>query len=497
MSYMGIDVGTSGVKVAAFTPEGKMIAAAAEKYELIYGKDGSVSLNPKLVWEAIKSSISEVAYQTRTDPVRALAVSALGEAVTPVDAEGNFLGNTLVAFDTRATEEVHYLKNEIGVESIFNKTGHNAHPMYSIHKIALWKKNQRDVYKKAYKFLCWQDMVAFQLGVGAVIDFSQASRTQAFHVKDLQWDADILSTYEIDMEKLPEARQAGSYIGKVSPQAAAELGLPPGTIVVTGGFDQACAALGAGVNRSDKAAFGLGTVACLTVTMDEPLLNEVMQKSNFPCIPYLLPGMYCSIAYNFSGGSLIQWFVRSFAQQEACTASKEQKNVLDLLFEEMSETAGGIFVLPHFMGSGTPYMDPDAKGAVLGLNLNSSKSQLFRAVVEGIAFEMRLNMSLLKEAGINIKKLIASGGGTQSDKVLQINADILEKPINTTTVETGCLGCAILAAVSLGEFKSYDEAVDHLIDITDTYEPNDRNKVYYTDSYKKYLKIYDAVKTVN
>lgn len=496
MSFMGIDVGTSGVKVAAFTPEGKILAVASEKYELIYGKDGSVSLNPNLVWAAIKRTISEVAYRTRATPVRALAVSALGEAITPVDAKGNFLSNTIVAFDTRATEEVHYLENKIGPQGIFNKTGHNAHPMYSIHKVALWKKIERDIYKKADKFLCWQDMVAFKLGAGAVIDYSQASRTQAFNIKDLQWDPDILNAYEIDVKKLPETRQAGSYIGEVSKQSAAELGLQPGTIVVAGGFDQACAALGTGVYMSKKAAFGLGTVACFTVTMDDLLLNEVMQKSNFPCIPYLIPEMYCSIAYNFSGGSLIQWFVRTFAQQEASMTGKEKKSVLDLLFEEMSETAADILVLPHFMGSGTPHMDSDSKGAILGLNLSSTRSQLFRAVIEGIAFEMRMNLNLLKEAGITIDQLIASGGATQSDKFLQINADILEKSISKTNVEAGCLGCALLAAMSLGEFKSYDEAVNQMVKISAVYKPNGKHRVYYTNRYNKYIKIYDAIKTI-
>lgn len=497
MAYMGVDIGTTGSKAVVLNLEGNIIAAAYHDYPLTYPHPGWAELDPVQVWDAVSCVIREAASKS-TEPVNAIAFSALGEAVTPVDHNGNPLDKTIIAMDSRAEKECEWLADHIGAENLYHITGQPLHPMYSLNKILWWKNHKPDVFQSTWKFLCWQDYAAYKLCGKAVIDFSLASRTLLFDLRDLKWNREILEKTGITADQLAEPMQSGEIIGTVLPEMASELGLQPDTKVVCGGFDQPSAALGAGVVASGIAVDGLGTVECVTPVLEHPVTNDQLLKGNIPCCPHVVPGMYIFMGFNFCCGSLLKWYVDQFCAEERMEAERTGQHVYDVVVTKALQTETNAFLVPHFLGSGTPHLDPRSRGAILGLNLNTNRHQLARTVLEGITFEMKQNLDILKQSCIDITELRATGGGAKSAEWLQLKSDIFTIPIVAMqSSEGGCLAMAMQAAVSDGGFSSLTDAIRVCIHTGKTFQPNDSMHKIYKNRYEVYSKIYPTIKQLN
>ena len=287
----------------------------------------------------------------------------------------------------------------------------------------------------------------------------------------------------------------GTNAGTVKPELAEALGLKQDVIIVPVGHDQVAAAIGSGVFDTGCAVDGAGTVECITPVYEGVPDKNAMTDGNYAIVPYVLPGKYVTYAFSYTGGALISWYVDQMAKAEKIRAGKQGMSVYEILEQGMKDEPTGILVLPHFAGAATPYMDVDSKGAVIGLTVEHTTSDLYRAMMEGVVYEMMLNMEYLERAGIRPKKLRATGGGASSRMWMQMKADMLNLPITSLgSAEAGAAGCAMMAGIAAGLFQNLKEAAEALITEKETYYPRKEQYEAYRKQYEKYRKLYQAVR---
>ena len=479
-----------------FDENGDILASSYREYALISPKTGWYELDPVLVIDECKRVISEVSNEVRNDiPVKAVGISSQGEAFTLLNEAGECLCNAMVSSDIRSQKQVEEFTKSFGLEKLYSITGHSPHTLFSVFKLIWLLANKPELAGKVRRFLCFGDLLCYKLTGKAVTSHNLASRTMLFDVKRLCWSDEILRAIDIDKSILPESMPSGQAAGRVLPPMAAELGLSEDVIVTVGGHDQSCGALGVGITSAGKAAYSIGTVECITPVFRGCVLNETMRDCNLATYPYTVDGLYTTVAFNMTGGSLLRWFRDNFGQYEVAEARKTNKDVYDLLLEGIPEEPTNIFVQPHFASTGTPYFDPNPTGAIIGLTLNTTKAELTKALLEGVTYEMKLNIELLKSAGIKVDTLCAFGGGVKSAKWLQMKADILGVPVESlSTGEAGCLGAALLAAKACGDIGSLEDISRVWAKPARTFEPQANNARKYNERYEIYSEIYKTLK---
>ena len=487
MSLLGIDIGSTGVKAVAFAPDGVILGQAYREYSEIYPRPGWIELDPQQVWDGIIAVIGSVVDQTRDDPPTAMCMSALGEAFTPVDRHGDFLYNTVVSPDSRAVAQADSWNARLGSQRVFEITGMPLHPSFTLSKLMWIREEMPELHARVHKYLLWPDLVMLRLGLQPRVDYSLAGRTMAFDIHRKQWSEQMLHGAEIAPELLAEPIPSGEVVGALDARAAKLTGLPEGCLVVAVGHDQPMNALGAGVIKPGMAVDGMGTVECVTAALAEPVLTEPMRHWNYCCYPHVVAGMYVTLGYNYTSGGLLRWYRDNFAQHDMARARQECADVYDLILDELPAEPTGLLVLPYLAGSGTPYLDPLASGAILGLTLADDRKRMVKSILEGTCYELALNLLRMSEGGIRIDRLRATGGGSKSPQWLQIKADITGRRVITLNVgESGCLAGAMLAGVAAGIYSDVPQAVEHLIEERDKFQPDPRRHSQYQQLFRIY-----------
>ena len=497
MALLGLDIGTTGCKATIIDYEGVVMGEAYQEYSLSSPKPGWEELDPGLVWDKAKKAIYDAQGQHNGEPVKAISVSSFGEAVIPIDHDGNVLHNSIIYIDVRGRDEAEYLKDKLGYDRILAITGASVHPMYSIAKIMWLKAHMPEVYGRTWKFLLYADFILFKLGAKPHTDYSLAARTMAFDIVGKRWSHEILGCAQIEESRFGEPVQAGTIVGEISKEVAEELGLPQSVILASGGHDQPCAALGAGVIHCNLAVDGLGTAECITPAFDQPVISKAMAKSSFACVPHVIKDMYVTYAFTFTSGGLLTWFRNNFGAIYEKEAKRLNINLYNLLIKKATKAPTDIFVLPHFAGAATPYMDTKARGAIVGLSINTKPEDIIKAFLEGITYEIMVNIEKLEAAGIRADELRAVGGMARHDTFLQLKADMMGKKITSMQIsEAGTLGVAILAGTASGIYQNIEEAVKKLVKTKREYYPNEKLHEIYMEKFQSYKKIYPAIKRI-
>lgn len=495
MSLLGLDIGTTGCKAVAFDVEGNILAESYEEYPLLYPNPGWVEADGNLLWKKVKDALKKIAAGTKHDPIRALSISAQGEAVVPISKKGEVLYNFVITSDTRALSQYKWWQKKISKKEIFRITGMPLHPMYTINKIIWFKENMPDVYRKAWKFLCVEDFIIYRLGLKPIIDYSLASRTMAFDIKKKQWSEELLSLCDVDPNLFPQVRSSGQVVEKVSESIKEEVGLNRDVLVVTGGHDQSCGALGAGIISPGTGMNTMGTTDILCFTLPHLMLNAIMMNSGYPCYPHVYKDMYLTIALNLSGGLLMRWYRDNLCAEEKKEAQKTGINAYEIIIKGATDKIVDLYVLPHFVGSGTPTLDAMSKGTILGLTIGTTKADISKALLDSGSYEMKLNLDQLEKIGIKINKIRAVGGGAKSKRWLQLRADVFGKEIATLKInEASCLGAAILAGIAISEFNSAKEAIQQVVKIKEIFYPDMKKHGCYQEKYKRFIQIYPILK---
>jgi len=498
MSYLGIDVGTTGCKAVAFDAEGNERASAYREYRTLVPQAGWTELDSDEVCAACMDAIRQAAETCRLagDPVRGLGVTSQGEAFTPLDRQGHALAHAMVSSDSRAAAITESFAQDLGRKALYEITGHTAHPMFTLFKLLWLRRNRPDVWKRAARFLCFEDLLHQRLGVDPAIAWPLAGRTMLFDIHAHVWSSDILAAVGVEQTQLARPLPSGTVVGTVPERIAEELALARGTVVVTGGHDQPCGALGSGVTTAGRAMYATGTVDCITPSFSAPIQSEELYRSNLCTYDHAMPGMYTTVAFNLTGGNLLKWFRDEWGQREVEQAARTGSSAYELLLQQMDSHPSGLLVLPHFNPTGTPYFDTESTGAIIGLRVTTHRGEVLRALLEGLAYEMRLNLDIMVRSGIQIHELRAIGGGARSPIWNQLKADVLGKPITTVAVtEAGCLGVAMLVrAAQSGE--RLDDIVARWVKTGPVLEPDRKNAAYYGDRFAVYQRLYPALRAL-
>jgi xylulokinase len=319
-----------------------------------------------------------------------------------------------------------------------------------------------------------------------------AGRTMLFDVVNHTWNNEILFQAGVRKEQLSEPLQSGTIAGYVNKDIARELNLSENTFIVTGGHDQPCSALGAGVTEPGIAVYASGTVECITPAFNRPVFTEELRKNNLCTYDHTVAGMYATVAFSLTGGNLLKWFRDEFGAAETELARKTGSDPYELLLNQMPEKPTRLLVLPYFTPSGTPYFDVSVKGAILGLDLSVKRAEILKALLEGVAFEIRLNLDILKQSGYEVKELRVIGGGARSPVHIQLKADVTGMPITILDItEAGCMGAAMLAKAAFTNQNVCDIARKWVKPVSKV-EPKLHD--HYQAKFEIYKKLYLALK---
>jgi xylulokinase len=360
-------------------------------------------------------------------------------------------------------------------------------------KIRWLREHRRELFAGAKQFVSISDYVLLRLGLEACIAYPLASRYMAFDVRKLCWSEEMLEAAGLSAERLPRPAPAGTTAGKLSRTAAGALGLGAGTPLVVGGHDQPCGALGMGAIRPGMVVDSMGTYECLTAVGAEPSLDEAALAASLNSYCHVVPGRYITIAY-FPSGLMVQWFCDTFCGEDARAAEAEGKDLHGYLEEMAPGGPSGLCVMPHLIGSGNPHFDPRATGAVVGLVQTTSRHQMYKGILEGLACELALISELIEGAVGRFDTIRCTGGGARSRLGLRLRAAMTGKRMEIMrSAEAVCLGAAALAGVSAGTYAGLEEAVADVVEVAETVEPEAELAEAYGRQMKQYRALYPAL----
>ncbi len=438
MATIGLDVGTSGAKALLVDGDGAVQARASRGYAISSPVAGAAELDPGTVLAAAEAVIAEVA-ATAPGEATAIGISCQGEAVVPVDGQGRPLAPFMVSSDSRPGQVIAAVCAEMTAEEIYRRTGHTPATLFTVFKVRWLADHQPQLHGAAHRFHCVEDFLHRCWGLDPAIGFPLAGRTLLFDVRSGGWDPDLCALARIGPDQLARPLPSGTVVGRLGPAVAARLGVGSGCRIVTGGHDQACAALGAGAVRPGQAVYGCGTVECITSTFSTAVFSEALRAANLCTYHAATPGCWASVAYSLTGGNALEWF------RSICGGIER-----DLLLGEMRAGPSPVLALPYLTPSGTPWFDARTAGALTGLRLDSTRGDLVQGLLEGVAYEMRLNLQILAAAGLAVDELRATGGGARDRRLCQLKADVIDRPLALLAEpEAGCLGMAATAQAAV------------------------------------------------
>lgn len=493
MKIGGLDIGTTGCKLTVFDEDGAYLGKAYRDYPVRRAVGGH-EIDVSAIMDGVYAVMAEMA--TQYPDLAGIGVTSFGETFVMTDEAGTPLHPAMLYTDPRGAAECREMAGRLGEKHIAEITGLRPHEMYSISKMMWIKKNRPEIYGAAKHIFLIEDYVVWYLTGTTQIDYSLATRTMAFDIHTLGWSQEIFDAAGIDLSLMSKPVPTGITAGNITPAVSQKTGLAPGTQIVSVSHDQVAAAVGAGAFDSSVAVDGAGTVECLTPIYDSVPDVDTMYSGSFSIVPYVVPGKYVAYAFSYTGGALLQWCADTLTKQEKAQAKEEGISVNEYLERQYSrDEPTGLLVLPHFAGAATPYMDTESKGAILGLTAATTAADIYRACMEGVVYEMRVNYEALRGSGIRFTRLHATGGGARSRVWMQMKADVLNIPITALkTVDAGTVGSAMLTGIAAGLFRDLDDASAHMVQEMETYHPNAEMHGKYMAIYERYQKLYQAVR---
>jgi len=499
------DFGTTGNKATLFSPSGEILASHYLPYATEYPKPGWAEQNPNDWKKAFVASTSAVLSQAkvRREDIAAVTFSGHMLGCVPVAKDGSVLRNRVFLWaDHRSEEQAKAIEDRIGWEDFYRRTGGGLElALYPAAKQLWLAKHEPDLFKKTYLFLGTKDLLIHWLTGRFATDYSDASNTGLLDLQQRRWAEDYVETLGLDLRKLPEEILPSiEVVGRVTRAASESTGLAEGTPVVLGGGDVPCAAVGAGVVGEGTAYNYIGSASWVAVASPDGAFDVTMRPFN---LCHLVPDMYVSQLATYSAGVVHEWFKDNICLSEIARAETLGTSAFDLI-DQVAEAAppgaNGLLFLPHMRGGGAPFHDLDTRGALLGLDLSHTRSDVLMAVLEGIS----LNIALLCEAlqkgtGRPFSELRVVGGGAKSCLWMKILASAVERPVVTlaNSQEANCLGAAMTAYVGLGLYDDFDLAAAAMIKIADRTDPDPASAEVYRSLTRIFRNAYERVSPIH
>ena len=505
MSYLiGIDLGSTNLKVLAYHPNGRVAAQASGPNQVLHPNKEQPDWaiwDPDHIWNEICRLLKQVVSQL-DDPknVKGVAVTGMGMDGVPIAKDGSVLYPFISWHCPRTIPQQKWWLENIGAEKQFSITGNPVWHINTALRLLWMKEHEPKILEKTDKWLLIEDFLNFKLCGEYATDYSMASNTLLFDQKKREWSEELFKLSGIDKNLFADPRSSGTVIGQVHAEAAALTGLAKGTPIVLGGHDFLCGALPVGAFKPDVLLNVLGTWDFIVAALPEPVLTPEVGAMGAWIDSHVALDTWAVIGTAVAGEAT-EWFRREFCFEEKAKAEKEGDLDWDYLVASAKASTPGandVFFLPHLAGSTFPVVDPDSKGAFLGLRSTTTKGDMYRAVIEGLNFQL-LQIMKTMEAGLNLKieKSVAVGGGTKNHFAMQNKADMMGKVLEVADVEEATpLGAAILAGIGTGVYKDEQEAYEAVYRKGKVYEPNEALTKFYQEKYEIFEQIYPALKGI-
>jgi len=479
---LGLDAGTTSVKAALFDNLGICLGIGREEYQLSTPSAEQAELEAEIYWQSSVNAIRTATHAADVPlaQVRAIAVSSQGETTIPLNAQGTPLRPALVWLDNRSRSQAQWLAYHIDRQKVYEVTGvPEITPTWSACKILWIRQNEPKIFEQVYKYLLVKDYLVYRLTGEIVTDGATACTSLLYDIRHHQWWPEMLDAVGISPSHLPVITRPGEAVGHLTGPAAEVLGLNKQTLVINGGMDQAVAAIGAGSITSDVISETTGAALAIQVTTPYP---DMRSNNRIPLYVHSLPDLYLYVPVLPTGGMAFKWFRDAFGRSEIQVAKESGRDAYDLLTEMAARVppgCDGLVMLPHLMGAFSPEENPTARGVFSGFTLRHDKGHFVRAILEGVAFNLRQILAALNQVGYHFGEVRTSGGGARSPLWNQIKADVCGIPIVTlANEETALLGDAILAGVACGVFNSVAEACAQMVAIKERIPPSNHSPVY-------------------
>ncbi len=488
-----IDIGTMSMRAIVYDTTGKSYFSSCYEYSAIFTPPSLVEQDPEDWRKALLHTMTEAGNYVKTEGIEIAAISVTSQraSVIPVDQEGVPLYNAVTWQDKRSVEMSEMLTKQVSLKEIYQKTGLRANPYFSLPKMMWFKHKAPEIYQKTHKLIGVQDYVIFLLTGEFKTDWSQAARTMLMNIKTFEWDEEMLAISGIDRNMLCELVPPGSIAGEISKELSSIFGIQSDIPVIIAGGDQQNAAIALNVIRPGICEANTGTGSFVICYSDKPVFDE---ECRVLCSASAIPGKWIVEAGIFNTGAIYRWLRNQFYGGP------------DVEYGELNDEASkapvgsnGVMLIPHFEGSAAPYWNPFSKGLFFNLSLGTTRADMTRAVVEGIAMEIAENISLIEAISGSIDTISVAGGMTRSNLFNDIQASAFGKDVICyPDSEASALGAAISAAVTLKVYDTHEQAFAQMVDqCARTYKPVQEDHQKYIDMRDRKRKLYNALNDEN
>ena len=490
---LGIDIGTSGVKLGLVSGAGKLLSAATAQHEVSHPQPGWAEMDPAVWLNGIRAALPAACQKAGVEPsqIDAVGFSAMYPVLVPLDSRLEPIHPGILYCDQRSIAQAEALAERLPRERFLQIAGNVITPGTCSMTSLVWLKEERpEVFRAASHFAHAAGAVAAQLTGRVVTDWSTASLSGLFETcGGYSWSEEICEAVEVPLEKLPLVVPPAARVGGLTTEAAHSLGLRPNTPVAAGAGDTACSALGLGIVDAGQACITCGTTDNLTACSNRPTFD-----ASFANCCHVARDKWLFIATMSNTGGAVEWFRKRFSS--ALPGGRDYDSLSDAA-SRVELGAGGVICLPYWQGERSPVWDPKAKAVFFGLHYGTTPAHLLRAILEGVAFASRQNLDMLESLGAAPRQILLTGGAAKSDLWSQIRADVLSRPLQRVAVgETTLLGAALLAGVAAGVWPDVPgaAAVARQATACETFEPCAARAAEYERFYRIYRTLYPALR---
>ncbi len=505
-ALLGIDLGTTGVKAALFaTEDGRVLGDAFVDYPLFHPHPGWAEQDPADWWQATLSAIRaclKVGAKHGIQPVdvRGVGLSGQMHGVVLLNAEGQVLRPCIIWADQRSHAQCLWITEKVGASRLIECVSNPALTGFSAPKLLWVRDNEPELFQQACTMLLPKDYIRYRLTGIIAMEISDAAGTCLLDVRQGVWSQEVLRSLELDPALLPPVVPADAMSGVISADVAALTGLPVGTPVAGGGADNACGAVGNGIVSSGLALVSVGTSGIVLAHADTPQVDSSGPVPRVHTFNHAVPRSWYLMGVTQGAGLSLRWVRDNIGLPERALERWTNIDAYEQLTREAEGVAAGsdgLIFLPYLQGERTPHLDPHARGGWIGLTASHDRRHLVRSVLEGVAFSLKDCFAIIKEQGLQLEQLRATGGGAKSPLWRQIIADVLGVELVTTNASEGpAFGAALLAGVAGGVYASIQEACEQTVRVVERTEPRPAVAQTYARVYEIYRALYPALKPI-
>jgi xylulokinase len=487
MNYLlAHDLGTSGDKVALFDENGRLVQECTISYPTNYFNANRAEQNPDDWWDAVCKGTKQVI--ENVNPARICAVSFSGHMMgcLCVDKDGTPLRPSIIWSDRRSEEAFAELRKTLGEDRIFKTTGHRGSGNYTLPKLMWVKKHEPDIYAKMHKTLQAKEYIIFKLTNRFASEPTDGVGTLAMDITSRTWSDEVLGASGIDKEKFPEVLKSTDVAGRVTRAVAGATGLAEGTPVVMGGGDGVMAGIGTGAVNPGDSFMSFGSSSWVSTVSTRPMFDDGRRNTNWP---HVIDGLYLNDGVMQSAGGSYVWAKRTLV------GAADSNSSIETMLGNTPPGANGVIFLPYLLGERCPWWNPDAKGAFLGVRMETTKADMLRAVLEGVAYHMACIAELLRGNGAPLRDVTVVGGGARGITWPQILADAIDANIHVPSLleSATSFGAAIVGGVGIGLYGDFERATKKFVSINYVYRPDPGRVELYRQKRELFLKSYDAL----